>query len=165
MTPLSTRTNAGQAGSITRESSPYPTYSSTAEQQALASFPCCSHHQSRCCVHQQATCCHLPVPPEAARRNTHVRLAFASLLQASIPQMLGDHMSHSHSAGNLNRAGGAPEAVVALPHRAPRGADLVGQVALGAQAAELLARRREAPQLPVLVDRVHDPVDARVLRT
>ena len=70
-----------------------------------------------------------------------------------------------HKSGKRIWAGGAPEAVVALPHRAARRADLVGQVPLGAQAAELLARRREAPQLPVLVDRVHDPVDARVLCT
>ena len=43
------------------------------------------------------------------------------------------------------------------------GAHLVGGVALVAQAAVLLSGGGQAAQLAVLVHRVHDPVDARVL--
>ena len=55
------------------------------------------------------------------------------------------------------------EAVVALPGCAYRRAQLVGAVTPGAQATVLLAGRCEAPQFPVLVDRVHNPVDTWVL--
>ena len=55
------------------------------------------------------------------------------------------------------------ERVVALPGGTARGADLVGPVALHAQAAVVLASAGEAAQLSVLVHWVHDPVEPGVL--
>ena len=55
------------------------------------------------------------------------------------------------------------EGVLALPGRAPRGAALAGAVVAGAEPAALAAGRGEAAELAVLVHRVAQPVDARVL--
>jgi hypothetical protein len=55
-------------------------------------------------------------------------------------------------------------AVVALPGGADRGAQLVRSVPLGAQTPVSLPGGCEAAQLPVLVDGIHDPVDAGILR-
>lgn len=44
------------------------------------------------------------------------------------------------------------------------GTDLVGGVSLVAQAAVLLTRGGQAAQLAVLVNGVHNPVDARILQ-
>ena len=54
--------------------------------------------------------------------------------------------------------------VVALPGGTAGGAQLVGGVAPVPQPPVLLAGAGQPPQLAVLVHRVHDPVDARVLR-
>merc|ERR1719231_295704 len=56
------------------------------------------------------------------------------------------------------------EVVAALPGGAPRGADeVVGVVALLAEATGLAARRGKAAHLAVLVDRVAEPVDRGIL--
>ena len=56
------------------------------------------------------------------------------------------------------------DAVVLAPDGAARGARLVVEVPLAAQAAVGLARGGQAAQLAVLVHGVDNPVDARVLR-
>lgn len=78
---------------------------------------------------------------------THTRASFSE------PARRGAHLSIAAEG----------KGVVALPGGAARGTQLVGQVAPLAQAAVFASRRGEPPQLPVLVHRVHDPVDARVL--
>lgn len=55
------------------------------------------------------------------------------------------------------------QGVVALPGGTAGGADLVGPVALDAQATVVLARAGQPAQLPVLVHWVHDPVEPGVL--
>jgi len=55
------------------------------------------------------------------------------------------------------------QGVVALPCSTDRRASLGVQVSSAAKSTVLLACRRQSSQLTVLVHRVHDPVDARVL--
>lgn len=53
--------------------------------------------------------------------------------------------------------------VVALPGSATRRTNLVGLVALGSETTILLTRRRHAAQLAMLMHRVADPVDTRIV--
>jgi hypothetical protein len=69
----------------------------------------------------------------------------------------------SKEAGGCLSLAEVNHAVVAAPRGLVRRAELVGLVALVAQTAALAARRRQAALLTVAVDRVDDPVDARVV--